>query len=175
MKLSLKDKRKIIETYKTEYCSYECAGKAVGCSSKVAELIIKQYELHGEKALTISKKQNHYSEEFKKKMVDLVESGRTITSLTVEYNLHTTSTIRRWIKIFEQLGYNGLKENKRGRPKMKPKETKTNENAVSPLTDKERQEFEEMKKKLEYLEMENEYLKKLDALVQERLKREKKK
>ncbi len=50
MKLGLEDKRKIIETYKTKYCSYECAGKAVGCSLKVAELIIEKYELHVKKA-----------------------------------------------------------------------------------------------------------------------------
>ena len=74
---------------------------------------------------------------------------------------------------------------KQGRPKknMNPeKEEKTNIVNSSPLTDKEREEFEELKRQYDILkkekelsDMENEFLKKLDALVQERLKRERKK
>ena len=59
---------------------------------------------------------------------------------------------------------------------------KSNENTSSPLTDAERLEFEELKKKYKELQkekelsdMENEFLKKLDTLVRERLKQEKKK
>ena len=79
---------------------------------------------------------------------------------------------------YEELGYNGLISKRKGRPKkdMNPeKEEKTKTVNSSPLTDQERKEFEELKKKYEEVQMENEFLKKLDALVQERLKREKKK
>ena len=62
------------------------------------------------------------------------------------------------------------------------KEEKTNVVNSSPLTDSERAEFEELKRQYDILkkekelsDMENEFLKKLDALVQERLKRERKK
>ena len=50
-----------------------------------------------------------------------------------------------------------------------------NEKKNTPLTNEEREEFDQLKKKLEYLEMENEVLKKLDALVQVRLKQQEKK
>ena len=93
-----------------------------------------------------------------------------------------------WMHKYEELGYNGLVSKKRGRQKMKNKpiaeeETnKSNENTSSPLTDAERLEFENLKKKYKELQkekelsdMENEFLKKLDTLVRERLKQEKKK
>ena len=79
--------------------------------------------------------------------------------------------ISRWIKIYNELGYNGVKGRPRGRPKIMTKREKKN----TPLTNEEREEFDQLKKKLEYLEMENEVLKKLDALVQERLKQQGKK
>ena len=75
------------------------------------------------------------------------------------------------MKKYEELGYNGLEGRPRGRPKIMTKEEKKN----TPLTKNERDEFNELKKKLEYLEMENEVLKKLDALVKERLKQQKRK
>ena len=45
----------------------------------------------------------------------------------------------------------------------------------TPLTNEEREELIRLRKEKEYLEMENEYLKKLDALVKERLKQQKRK
>ena len=45
----------------------------------------------------------------------------------------------------------------------------------TPLNNEEREELIRLRKEKEYLEMENAYLKKLDALVKERLKQQKKK
>lgn len=49
------------------------------------------------------------------------------------------------------------------------------EDLSKPLTDEERKELLSLRSKLKQLEMENEFLKKLDALVQKRLKEEKEK
>ena len=78
------------------------------------------------------------------------------------------------MKKYEELGYNGL-VGKLGRPRGRPKNMTKEEKKKTPLTPDERKELNELKKKLEYLEMENEYLKKLDALVKERLEQQKKK
>ena len=171
MKLTIEDKKKIIEIYTTEGIGYSKIGKRIGCSSKVVEFVIKQYKIHGDESLYRKKKNNNYSFEFKKNIIDRFIKGESITSLTIEFNLNTTSTIRRWIKIYNELGYNGLEGRPRGRPKIMTKKEKKN----TPLTNEEREEFDQLKKKLEYLEMENEVLKKLDALVKERLKRQEKK
>lgn len=70
----------------------------------------------------------------------------------------------------------------KNKPIAEEETNKSNENTSSPLTDAERLEFEELKKKYKELQkekelsdMENEFLKKLDTLVRERLKQEKKK
>ena len=73
-----------------------------------------------------------------------------------------------------RISYNGL-EGKQGRPRGRPKIMTKEEKRNTPLTKNERDEFIELKKKLEYLEMENGVLKKLDALVMERLKQQKRK
>ena len=76
--------------------------------------------------------------------------------------------IRNWIKKYQENGYNVI-ERKRGRPSM----TKSKTKQTKPLTVEE--ELEELKKKNQYLEAENEYLKKLNAVVKQRVEREKKK
>ena len=78
------------------------------------------------------------------------------------------------MKKYEEIGYNGL-EGKQGRPRGRPKIMTKKEKKNTPLTNEEREEFNQLKKKLKYLEMENEVLKKLDALVKERLKQQGKK
>lgn len=93
------------------------------------------------------------------------------------------------MKKYDELVYNGIISNKRGRPKniMSPKETNKEEvtNGISsstPLIDPERAEYEELKIKYELLkkekeqsDMELDLLKKLNALVQQRNKQQKKK
>ena len=174
MKLTIDDKKKIIEIHLTEGIGYSKIGKRIGCSSKIVEFVIRQYKIHGDESLYRKKKNNKYSYEFKKYIIDRFIKGESITSLTIEFNLNTTSTIRRWIKKYEELGYNGLEE-KQGRPRGRPKIMTKEEKKNTPLTNNEREELIRLRKEKEYLEMENEYLKKLDALVTERLKQQKKK
>lgn len=81
-----------------------------------------------------------------------------------------------WIKKYEQLGYNGLID-KRGSPGMskrgRPKKNEVKETVASvPLTDLEREELNELRKRNRRLEMELEATKKLQALVQERINRQ---
>ena len=59
-------------------------------------------------------------------------------------------------------------------PRKPKKETKTIKDNT-PLTNEEREELIRLRKEKEFLEMENAYLKKLDALVKERLKQQGKK
>lgn len=81
--------------------------------------------------------------------------GQTETELKFLINSGTLST---WNKMYEEHGLNGLKNNPRGRKKTGKK--------YKDMTDQE---------KVAYLELENEYLKKLDALVTKREERERKK
>ena len=176
MKLSLEDKKEIVRLYEGEGLGCVLIAHKFNVRHSTIERIIDRYKIYGLSSLTHPPKNQKYSADFKLSIIKQVYEGRSKSSLAAEYNLPGPGTIVLWMHKYDELGYNGLKS-KRGRPKnMKSKkEEKNNKVNSSPLTDSERKEFEELKKELEYVKMENEFLKKLDALVQERLKREKKK
>ena len=94
MKLTIEDKKKIIEIYTTEGIGYSKKGKRIGCSSKVVEFVIKQYKIHGDELLYRKKKNNNYSFEFKKNMIDRFIKGKSITSLTIEFVYKKKLTFR---------------------------------------------------------------------------------
>lgn len=103
------------------------------------------------------KKTKKYSADEKLKILQFFwEKGHAATELEYQIN---SGTLHVWNKVFEDLGYEGLKYD------GKVKKTSSGKN-FDELSDNE---------KLEYLMIENEYLKKLDALVTEREKRERKK
>ena len=170
MKLTLEDKIKIIELRK-QGIGYGIISKRFKVAYKLIQTIWYAYELHGIEGIKHPPKNRKYSAELKLEIINRVLQGETKARLAAEYNLPGPGTIVSWMKKYEELGYNGLEGRPRGRPKIMTKEEKKN----TPLTKNERDEFNELKKKLEYLEMENEVLKKLDALVMERLKQQKKK
>ena len=81
-------------------------------------------------------------------------------------------TVKKWELIYLREGQKGFMverrgRNSKGRPRKKPLDKEVKKDLVL--------ENQRLKERLEYLEMENEYLKKLNALVQERIERERKK
>ena len=74
-----------------------------------------------------------------------------------------------WHRKYLELGWDGLKLDGRGRKKMGSKPVKPSKSKSQA------EEIVELRKRLEYLEAENAYLKKLAALVQQRKAQEQKK
>ncbi len=88
------------------------------------------------------------------------ENHLSCKETSIQFGISGTSTIWQWERRFLENGIEGLEDKKKGRkPRTpKPKPPKTRE--------------EELLERIEDLEIENEYLKKLNALVAEREKRE---
>ena len=170
MKFTIEDKLKIIEL-REQGMGYSAIAKQFKVKCSLIQKIWYAYELHGLEGIKHPPKNRKYSVEFKLEVINRAYQGESKSSLSFEYNLPGECIIISWMKKYEELGYNGLEGRPRGRPKIMTKEEKKN----TPLTNEEREEFDQLKKKLEYLEMENEVLKKLDALVKERLKQQGKK
>ena len=175
MKLSDEDKREIIRLNKEVGVSLKRLAKKYNIGIRhIADLLAK-YNLHGEEVL-IKGSNRKYSPEFKMEVIKQHLNGESKNSLCVTHNIRY-AMLDSWLKRYEKDGYNGLTNRKKGRaPKMKTE----NDDAAQSFdetkddgTDKARIKL--LEKKNRELEAEVAYLKKLNALVQERKKRESKK
>lgn len=112
-----------------------------------------------------------YSPEFKLSVIlDMRENGLGYSDTVRKYWGATThsecsnhrSQLRLWERIYLEEGAEGFMVERRGRsskgrPRKKPLPAEVENDLIS--------ENQRLKERLEYLEMENEYLKKLDALI----------
>ena len=163
-----------ITQYIDEGYGYRKIAKIFNVNNRTAADLMRKYKLHGLDGI-IAREHKTFEPEIKFEIIQRFYSGASICSLAIELNI-SDAVIRSWIKKYEQLGYNGLIDN-RGRPgvtKMgRPKKNQTKTTAQqAPLTDPEREELNELRKRNRRLEMELEATKKLQALVQERIKRQ---
>ena len=93
-------------------------------------------------------------------LVAKVLAGNSITS--VARSAHVDSgQLSQWVRRYDERGMDGL-QCRKGRPSMKKKAKKSG----APVSESE--ELRLLRERNEFLEMENEYLKKLDALVSKR-------
>ncbi len=179
MKLSEVDKREIIRLHKEEGISKKKLARMYNIGYARIKDILSRYNLHGEEAL-VKGSSRKYSPEFKMKIVKQYLEGESKNSLAIANNI-CVSIIYNWIRRYEKDGYNGLIDKKKGRqPKMKEDKDKISK-TVNQAADEgkgdsaDKARIKLLEKKNRELEAEVAYLKKLNALVQERKKRESKK
>lgn len=128
---------------------------------------IRRYNEHGIEGL-VKRQKSSYSGEFKQNVIEYMHNNHLSTNETaIHFNLSGNYIVSKWESIYYEKGPQGLYIERRGRPKnMSSKSKKKNLNKESE---------EDLIAENQRLRMENEYLKKLNALVQERIKRENKK
>lgn len=138
-----------------------------GCKHKTfADTVrrwVRIYDSAGEAGLEHKKPKRTWQD--KMNMIQRVLDGESLTEVAFSNGIQE-NLLSKWFKIYQKSGIDGLKLVERGRsPKMVKK----------PKTSNEIKTKEELEKELEYLRAENEYLKKLSALVQKRKGRQPKK
>lgn len=104
-----------------------------------------------------------YTGDFKISVIEYMHNtGASIRQIAAHFNIPSPQSISKWERIYYEQGKEALCEERRGRAnKMrvkKPRKPKKNEDLLA---------------EIQQLRMENEYLKKLNALIQEREKLEK--
>lgn len=172
MKLKLKDKIKIIRFYEEGY-SIPYLSKQFNVSHKTIARIERQYREHGIESFKEKGNNSKYPVDFKMEIVTRVLAGESMNSMASELCVNP-GMIYSWLKRYKELGYNGLIEKKKGRPpKMKPKSKKIKINNTS--MDEKDKKIKELEERNAQLEMENDLLKKLRALVQQRQQQQNKK
>lgn len=137
--------------------------------------IVARYKKHGLDAVLHSGTCKEFTQQFKLEIINRYYKGESKNSLAIEINASYT-VVSSWIQKYEQFGYNGLIDN-RGRPGVTKmgntkKKQLNSSTQQAPLTNPEREELNELRKRNRRLEMELEATKKLQALVQERIKRQ---
>ncbi len=120
----------------------------------------KAYEDLGIDGLKHSPTNRDWTPEERFGLVAKVLAGNSVRS--VAKNAHVRNgQLSKWVRRYNERGMDGL-QCRKGRPSMKKKAKK----ASAPVSESE--ELRLLRERNEYLEMENEYLKKLDALVSKR-------
>ena len=138
-----------------------------GCKHETFHNKVRRWErifdALGEVGLEHKKPKRTWQE--KMNLIQRVLDGESIQSVALSNGIQC-DLLSKWYKIYQESGIDGLKLDRRRRP---PKMAK------KPKTSNETKTKEELEKELEYLRAENEYLKKLNALVQKRKGRQPKK
>ena len=124
------------------------------------------YENHGRNGLTGGT--GSYSGEFKVHVVEYMHNNRmSLVSVANQFCIQSVPTLSKWERIYYEYGKDALLEERRGRNNMGKKKPAKPKNDVN--------QNEDLLAEVQRLRMENEYLKKLNALVQERERSEQKK
>ena len=111
-----------------------------------------------------------YSKEFKLQAINRILSNyESVNSVAIDIGLPSDTILHNWLLKFKENGYNVVEKKKGRKPKSMTK-PKKNEKVLS-----EKDKIKQLEDEILYLKAENEYLKKLRALVQERELKEKKK
>lgn len=106
----------------------------------------------------MARNNNRYSREFKVKVVKkYLEGAYSIQELADEFKIPSKTQIHNWLKKYEKEGEEGFKFETRGNPKVK-KEAKSDFI------------FENLEDEVQFLKMENEYLKKFCDLLKSKIK-----
>ena len=149
--------------------TFSSLAKAFDVHKSNIEYLIALIKKHGFDILR-KDKNRVYSKDFKLQTINrILIDHESINSVAIDIGLPSDTILHNWLLKFKENGYNVVEKKKGRKPKAmtKPKEN-----------NKELSEKEKIKKLEEenlYLKAENEYLKKLRALVQERELKEKKK
>ncbi|MFJ5564899.1 helix-turn-helix domain-containing protein [Lysinibacillus xylanilyticus] len=124
-------------------------------------LWIELYRYHGIEGIIRPQGCTNYDDSFKIKVIQhLIETGDSLLQTAAKFNIPSRETVRRWKKQWMSKAGEVLYQIEKERLTMPKKHT--------PANDLNEKTMDELKEEIEYLRMENAYLKKLKALVQEK-------
>ncbi len=162
-KFTADEKIQIVLRYLNGNESYREMGKSIGISDTIILNWVNQYKQNGMEAFL--KRCTNYTQQFKLDVLNfMIENGMSLFETAAIFNIPAPSTISVWKKQLETQGIDALQSKKKGRPSMKKDSNKQVKQALAEGS------VEALEARIQQLEMENEYLKKLNALVQNKEK-----
>ena len=160
-------KLKVVKEYLNGHSGgYGILAKKYSISESPIKRWVYLYKFGGIEQLT--RVSRTYSGEFKIYVVEYMhQHSMSLQQTAIHFGIQSPPTVSNWERMYYEEGKDSLLEERRGRRQnmSKPKKDQTPKKDVN--------ENEDLLKEVQYLRMENEYLKKLIALVQERERSEK--
>lgn len=155
-KYSSEFKLKAVFAYLNGTTSFQTVAKQFHISLTPLKNWVAQYNVHGEEAFSSSSYTND-DLNLKMDVLNYINEFRvTPNEAAAIFNITSPSTVYKWVELFNRNGIDALKSKKKERPSVKKESMKPNKLGS----------IEELEARIQQLEMENAYLKKLNALVQ---------
>ena len=166
-KYSNEFKMKVIEYCINQNHGYMDTEKHFGVNHEVLRGWVKKYQLYGPEGI-VKQQLSSYTGDFKVYVEEYMHNNHlSLAETAFQFRLGNHSIVSKWERIYYEEGPQALYRERRGRNKnmnSKPRKKKLSKEVEEDLIAENQR-----------LRMENAYLKKLNALVQERIKRESKK
>ena len=165
-KYSIELKLEVINYCKENNCGSRVCAKHFNIDVSTIKLWRRKYEKWGVKGLLKNKRT--YDGNFKLSVIEYMHKNNlSLRETMLHFNLSGISLIQKWEYIYNTKGSQVFLNSN--------PEKNVNNNMSENNKKNNKKVNEHLLNELEYLRMENEYLKKLNALVQKRIKRENKK
>ena len=166
-KYSYEFKLEVVEYCINKHCGFKSTANHFNLPHhSIVQKWVRKYQEHGSQGLI--RNFQKYDGNFKQNVVEYMHKNHlSLLETCIKFNLGNQDRVSKWERIYYEEGPQALYEERRGRRKnmsSKPRKKKLSEDNEKDLI-----------AEVQQLRMENEYLKKLNALVQERIKRENKK
>ncbi|WP_203364743.1 IS3 family transposase [Bacillus sp. REN10] len=151
-KYTVDDKLKAVERYLTSKESYQTIAESMGTVKSSVITWVKLFEAQGIEGF--NKDYTSYSSQFKLDVLNFMnETGASLRETASTFNISSPGTIYKWDQLLKTEGLGALEPKKKGRPSMKKKTNK-----LAPTEGS----VEALQAKIERLEMENAYFKKVE-------------
>jgi transposase len=154
-------KLQVAKRYLNELISYRELANQVEVDESVLRYWVMLVRHHGDQAFTFP--YTNYPSAFKLRVIQFItEKNCSIREASAIFHIPDPCMVRRWVEKWERAGEDAF-----GSSEMRPSTMTANHKNKKIKDNSSNQTMEDMKKELEYLRMENAYLKKLNTLVQE--------
>lgn len=152
-------KLKAVNLYLLENESSSAISKKLNLNISVLFRWIKGYQLHGATSLKRKRKLTRYSSQFKLDVIRArVVQNLSYPQILAKYNISSAKMVMDWVNLYNEHGFKAIECSKLGRPTMKDTITTVNKKDNEKTS-------KELLEELKFLRAENDYLKKMKALV----------
>jgi len=155
-------KLEVVKYALEQHHSASDAAKKFNVTKSLIQMWVRKYNTHGIKGLL--KNIQIYDGNFKNYVIQYMHNNHlSLTETAIKFNIANHVIVGKWERIYYEEGPQALFEERRGR--IKNMNTKTNKKITKEVDN-------DLIDEIQRLRIENAYLKKLNALVQERVQRE---